>query len=136
MLGRMRHSLLFIAVIVLLTGCKLNWKDFTTESDRAFESYLTGDANAAKSALLEQERIIAKHEAAGNRDVNYRQARLILYARLCAVTSHIGQTNEAQEYFRKAMAHRDLTNAVTMTELIASIERSDRETKPKWRQQR
>jgi hypothetical protein len=123
---------------VLLMGCQRDWVDFAIENDHAFQLYLTGDATAARTALLEQERTITKYETAEDRKTGYRW-RYILYGRLCAVTRHLGQTNEAQEYYNKAMAILQIfnaTNAYTMIELTEDMERMGRKTKREQRQQR
>ncbi len=127
-------SLLVLAI--LITGRKPTWEDYSKEHDKLFQGYLTGDVATAKAALLEEEKLIAQHEADGNNGFDPKAARRVNYARLCAVNDRVGPTNEARAYFEKFIALKENTNAVTMAELIAAIERSDRETQPKWRQQK
>jgi hypothetical protein len=127
-------SILVFACVI--TGCKPTWEDYSKEEDKFVQAYLTGNVATAKAALLEKEKLIARHEAAGNKGLDVKAARLGTYARLCAVNEWMGLTNEARVYFDKVIALKDNTNAVTMSEVIAAIERSDRETQPKWRQQK
>jgi hypothetical protein len=125
-------------LIVLLIGCKQGWVDFAIENDHAFQLYLTGDATAARTVLLEQERTITKYETAEDRETGYRW-RFILYGRLCAVTRHLGQTKEAQEYYNKAMAIRQIfnaTNAYTMIDLTEDMERIGQKATHEQRQQK
>lgn len=132
----MFRAISILALATLITGCKPTWKDYTKESDRIFQGYLTGDVATAKAALLAEEKLIAKHETAGNKALDVKAAHRLNYARLCAVNEWMGLTNEARVYFDKSIALKENTNAVTMAELIAAIERSERDTQPKWRQQK
>jgi hypothetical protein len=124
-------------VIVLLMGCKPTWDDLEAESERAFQLYLEGDATAARKALLEQERTLPKYESAEDREAGY-QIRFIHYARLSAVAWHLNETNQAQEYYEKAMANRQRsralsssTNAFTMSQMVDALERGGHKMKPK-----
>lgn len=129
----MTRALSILALSVLVFGCKPKWKDYSEEHDRVDAVYLTGDVAAARAALLEGEKITAKHEARGT-PMDAKAARRVLYARLCAVSSHMGLTNDAQIYFEKFVALKENTNATTVAEVIAAIERCEKETQPKWRQ--
>jgi len=132
-----RTSITVIAVTfgIALSGCAPTYEDYARENDVAFQGYMTGNVHTAKAALLQQEKIIAKHEAKGNRGVDYRATRLILYGHLCGISLHLGQTNEAQKYFVKyAKAKNDKT--ITFNELIAAAEKHDQMLKPKWKEKR
>jgi hypothetical protein len=131
----MSRALSILALISLIFGCKPKWKDYSKEHDRVFAVYLTGDVAAARSALLEDEKITAEYEARST-PMDGKAARRVLYARLCAVSSHMGLTNDAQTYFEKFVALKENTNATTMAEVITAIERSEQEAQPKWRQQK
>jgi hypothetical protein len=125
----------------MLMGCKPTARDFIVESGRTFEPYGTGDVHVAKAALLAEERVIAKYEAAGTPGYDFHHAYLVTYGRLCAVHLHLGNTNQAREYFERAIAHRSRkrsspTGEVTMESLLQSISRLDAEINPKWRQVR
>jgi hypothetical protein len=134
-LGRMSRILPILALSFLIVGCKPKWSDYAKEHERVYQVYLTGDVASARAALFEEEKIIAKHEARGTR-MDAKAARRVLYGRLCAVSSHMGLTNDAHVYFEKVVALKENTNAVTMAELLAGMERSDQEMQPKWRQQK
>jgi hypothetical protein len=134
-LGGMSRTLSILAISVLIFGCKPKWEDYSKEHDRVYVVYLTGDVAAARAALLENEKIIAKHEARGT-PMDGKAARRILYGRLCAISSHMGLTNDALAYFDKFLATKENTNATTMAEVLAAIERSDQEARPLWRQQK
>ena len=129
-------SLLLFGTVI---GCKPTVHDFMVESGRAFAPYVTGDVHTAKAALLAEESVIAKHEAAGTPGNDVHQAYLITYARLCAVHLRLGDTNLAREYFQRAVTHRRLnrtpsTGEVTMESLMESISKLDAQLNPKWRQ--
>jgi len=128
-------------LIAVLTACKPTVHDFMIESGQAFQPYVTGDVQVAKAALLAEERVIARYEAARTSGFDIHGAYLINYGRQCALHSHLGDTNQAQEYFRRAIAHRNLksyapTGEVTMEILLTSISNLDATINPKWRQEK
>jgi hypothetical protein len=135
----MRLVLPAVLLVSLLTGCKPTVHDFMLESRQAFQPYVTGDVQVAKSALLAEEKVIAKYEAARTSGFDAHGAYIITYARLCALHLYMGETNQAQEYFQRAIAHRRLksyapTGEVTMDVLLTSIKDLDATINPKWRQ--
>src|SRR6266496_1076275 len=97
----MSRALPFLVLSAVLIGCKPTYEDFTKEDSVALQGYMTGDVYRAKAALLEQEKIIAKHEARGNRGVDFRATRLVLYGHLFGICDYMGQTNEARLYYQK-----------------------------------
>ena len=125
--------------MAFLTACKPTVHDFMLESGRAFQPYLTGDVHVAKSALLAEEKVIAKYEAAHTSGFDFHGAYTINYGRSCAVHLQLGETNQAQEYFQRALAHRKLktyapTGEITLETLLRSIKDLDATINPKWRQ--
>ena len=68
---------------------------------------MTGDVQTAKAALLEEEKLISKHETHRNRDLDFRATRLVLYGHLCGISDYLGQTNEAKEYHQKYLDNLD-----------------------------
>jgi hypothetical protein len=122
----------------LLSACAPKREQFMEESLAAFQPYITGDLSSAKAALLAEEQVIARFEAAGTRGYDFHHAYLCVYGRLCAVTLAQGETNAAHRYFLQAMVHRNLKNDTTfrgasMDELLSSIERLDTASRPAWR---
>ncbi len=95
---------------------------------------MTGDVQTAKIALLQEEKLIARHEARGNRGLDVPATRLVLYGHLCGITDYMGQTNEAQVYYQKYLEN---LNGRTMTydEVVARAKKHDELLKPKWREQ-
>lgn len=135
-----RLALPTILLATILTACKPTVHDFMLESGQALQPYVTGDVHAAKSALLAEEKVIAKYEAARTSGFDFHGAYLINYGRVCALHSHLGETNQAQDYFQRAIAHRRLktyapTGEVTMEILLTSIRNLDATINPKWRQE-
>lgn len=128
----------FLLIAAVFAACKpdplAGYREYSKEDDAVYQIYLTGDVAAARSALLEEEKIVAKYEAKGA--IDGRACRLVLYGRLCAVTAHMGLTNEALACFDKYLASKENTNGITMADVIAAIERSDQEKPPRWRQQK
>jgi hypothetical protein len=133
-----RCAVVLLAIAFAFVACRPTYKDFNKDTGGTHRRYLTGTAEEAKVALLEEEKIIAKHELAGNRDIDFARARQILYARLCAVTVHLGQTQEAAEYLNKSAAQKLIyggnTNGFTVEAVVSSIERADRDAK--WMKQK
>jgi hypothetical protein len=137
----MRLALSAILLIAVLTACKPTVHDFMLESGQAFQPYVTGDVHVAKAALLAEEKVIAKYEVLRTSGFDFHGAYLITYGRLCALHFHLGDTNQAQDYFQRAITHRNLkgyapTGEVTMEILLTSIRDLDATINPKWRQEK
>lgn len=137
----MRVVLSCFLLVCVFAGCKPTARDFLIESGRVFQPYVTGDVRAAKVALLAEERVIARFEAARTPGYDFHHAYLCTYGRLCAVHLHLGDTNEARSYFQRAITHRNSkrsfsTGEVTMESLVESISQLDVQLNPKWRQAR
>lgn len=138
---RTRVTIPAILFICVLAGCRPSAKDFMVKSHEAFQPYVTGDIQTAKAALLAEEAVISKYEAAGTRDYDFHGAYVVTYGRLCAVHLHLGDTNQANEYFQRSIAHRKLmrsspTAEVTMETLLQGISKLDAQFNPTWRQMR
>ena len=130
-----------ILFVCILAGCRPTTREFLKESEQVFQPYVTGDIQAARAALLAEERVITKYEAARTRDYDFHLAYLVTYGRLCAVHLQLGDTNQAREYFQRAIAHRKLMRStsageVTMEGLLQDISKLDAPFNPKWRQMR
>jgi hypothetical protein len=104
--------------------------------------YATGDVHAAKAALLAEEKLIAKHAAARTAGFDVHSAYLINYGRQCAVHLKLGDTNQAQEYLQRAIAHRKLmtyapTGEINMQVMLTSVSNIDAiALNPRWRQEK
>jgi len=96
---------------------------------------MTGDPQTAKAALLQEETLIASHEARGNRGVDFVAVRTVLYSQLCGITAYMGQTNEARLYYQKYLEVSPKKD-MTFDEVIAADKKGDELLKPKWREQK
>jgi len=136
-----RLSLSAIPLIAVLTACKPTVHDFMLEDVQVMQGYATGSVQVAKEALLAEEKLIDKYQAARTSGFDFHGAHLINQGRLCALHFHLGETNQAQEHFRRALAHRSLksnspTGEVTLEILLTSIRDLDATITPKWREEK
>ncbi len=132
---RVPRRFIFLVLAVFLTSCRPNYEDWSREWRPIFQGYIAGDVHTAKAALLEEERLIAKHQARGNRSLNFRTVRLALYGHLCGICDHMGHTSEAKVYFQKYVENLD-GRPMTYDELIVRAKKADDMLKPKWREQK
>ena len=131
----MKRILEILLIGLFVTGCKPTYRDYSEEHDRVFQGYATGDVVTARESLLEDERVITKYEMART-SMDAKAARRVLYARLCAVSLHMGLTNDAHTYFEKVTGLKEDTNVIAQAEVVAAIERSDHQLQPRWRQKK
>ena len=124
-----------IMAVVALAGCRPTYKDWSRDWNAAFQGYMTGDVHTAKAALLEEEKLIAKHEARGNRSVDFVVVRTVLYSQLCGISAYMGQTNDARLYYEKYLAVSP-HNTKTYAEVLEGDRKGDEILKPKWREQK
>jgi hypothetical protein len=96
---------------------------------------MRGDAQTAKAALLQEEKLIASHEARGNRGVDFVVVRTVLYSQLCGISAYMGQTNEARLYYQKYLQVSPKKD-MTFDGLIAADKKGDDLLKPTWREQK
>ncbi len=96
---------------------------------------MTGDVHTAKAALLQEEKLIADHEARGNRGLDVRATRRVLYGHLCGITDYLGQTNESQMYYHRYLENLE-SGTMPYDELVTRAKKHDELLKPKWREQK
>jgi hypothetical protein len=128
----MTHLLPIFALTFMVAGCRPTYQDWNRDWERNFQGYLNGDATTAKAALLQEEKLVAEHEARGNRSVDFVVVRTVLYTQLCGISDYLGQTNDAQLYYQKYLAMSSKSNK-TYAELIEADKKGDDLLKPKWR---
>jgi len=131
----MKRLLSFLVLSFLLAGCRPTYKDWSQDWNRVFQGYMTGDVVTAKAALLQEEKLVAEHEARGNRGVDFVVVRTVLYTQLCGISDYMGQTNDARLYYQKYLAVSP-KNTKTYAELIAADKKEDDLLKPKWRERK
>ncbi len=131
----MRRFPSLLCFAIFLSACKPSYEEWSRESHAVFQGYMTGEVRTAKAALLEEEKLVAKHEARGNAGVDFRAVRSVLYTELCGICQQMGQTNEAKFYFQKYL-ETSPTNETTFDGLVAAAKRGDDLLKPKWREQK
>ena len=133
--GRMSRVFTFLILVVSLTACRPTYKDWSREDDAVSQGYMTGDVHTAKAALLQEEKLIASHEARGNRGVDFVAARTVLYSHLCGISAYMEQTNDARLYYQKYLEVSP-KNVKTYAELLDGNKKGDDLLKPKWREQK
>lgn len=131
----MTRVISLLALSVFVAGCKPTYKDYDREVTVAFQGFMTGDVHTAKAALLTQENILATHESRGNRSIDYRGARVVLYGNLFGLCDFVGETNEAEVYLQKYNENLD-HKLVTYEELASRAEQHHNRLQPKWREPR
>ena len=131
----MSRVLALLLLSLAFPACKPTYEDWSRESSDVFQGYLTGDVYTAKAALLKEEKLIAKHEAHGNRGVDFVVVRTVLYSQLCGISAYMGQTNEARMYYQEYLAVSP-QNTKTYAELLEGNRKADDMLKPKWRGQK
>jgi hypothetical protein len=129
----MRRAVLLLPLLV--GGCGPTYEDWSHENHAVFQGYMTGDVYTAKAALLEEEKLVAKHEAGGNPSVDFPAVRTVLYTELCGISQHLGQTNEARLYFQKYLESSS-NKDMTFDGLLVAAKKGDDLLKPKWREQK
>ena len=122
-------------LVISLTACRPTYEDWNRDWNTVFQGYMTGDVHTAKAALLEEEKLIAKHEARGNRGVDFVVVRTVLYSQLCGISAYMEQTNDARLYYQKYLAVSP-QNTKTYAELLEGDKKADDILKPKWREQK
>jgi hypothetical protein len=129
----MTRLLSIFALSFLVAGCRPTYQDWSRDWNEIFQGYLSGDAPTAKAALLQEEKLVAEHQARGNRGVDFVVVRTVLYTQLCGISDYLGQTNDAQSYYQKYLAVSP-KNDRTYAELIEADKKGDDLLKPKWRE--
>ena len=128
-------TFLILIVVVSGTGCRPTYEDWSRDWKAVFQGYMTGEVHTAKAALLEEEKLIAKHEARGNRGVDFVAVRTVLYSHLCGISAYMGQTNDARLYYEKYLAVSP-QNTKTYVEVLEGDRKADELLKPKWREEK
>jgi hypothetical protein len=131
----MQRAVQLLALTILLSGCRPTYEDWSRENHAVFQGYMTGDVHTAKAALLEEEKLVARHSARRNPGVDFQAVRTVLYTELCGISQHMGQTNEAKAYFHKYLENSPKKD-MTFDGLLAAAKKGDELLKPKWREQK
>jgi len=126
-----------LLLLVCVLGCRPTTDDFKRDEQRALQTYSSAsNAQAAKVALLDWEKTLPKYEDAHTKFTSMPWQKTILYTRLYAVHTRLGETNEAQRVQQKLAKHMfpNATGAqVGMQPLLDSVEDLDRQIDARWR---
>jgi hypothetical protein len=126
-----------LLLLICVLGCRPTTENFKRDENRALQAYSSAaDPQAAKAALLDWEKTLAKYEEAHTKSTSMPWQKQVLYTRLFAVHTRLGETNEAQRVQQKLAKHMFPNFAgaqFDMQPLLNSIEDLDRRDEVRWR---